>query len=216
MPHFGRTGSRQSVLDMTAVSLYLASASPRRGEILKQLGINHQVLPQDVDERRKPGEMPDAYVRRLAADKAAAALSILEGREHVACLGSDTTVVCDGQIFEKPRDEADALRMLSTLSGSTHEVLTAVALATAHFSEVLLSRSEVTFRTLTEGEITSYWHTGEPADKAGAYGIQGLGALFISEIRGSYSGIMGLPVFETAALLEKIGITAEAILGKDL
>lgn len=199
---------------MTEVTLYLASASPRRSEILDQLGISHELLPQDIDESRIPEETPARYVNRLAVAKAEAALSSLENVHDVACLGSDTTVVCDGEIFEKPLDKEDARRILSTLSGKTHQVLTAVAMATAGSTEVLLSESEVTFRVLSDSEISNYWSTGEPADKAGAYGIQGFGAMFVKEIKGSYSGIMGLPVLETVSLLSTVGMTADKILGQ--
>ena len=194
------------------VTLFLASASPRRREILGQLGIAHQVLPQDVDESHIPGETPAEYVCRLARAKAQAALNTLGDHSQSACLGSDTTVVCEGNIFEKPRDRDDARRMLSALSGRTHQVLTAVALATANNVQVKVSESRVTFRELTDAEIDNYWQTGEPADKAGAYGVQGLGAMFIQDINGSYSGIMGLPIMETVALLSATGLTAERIL----
>jgi len=197
---------------MTSATLYLASASPRRREILQQLGLDFVALPQDIDERRLPGESPAAYVERLALAKAMAALAALPDPAGALCLGSDTTVVCNGEIFEKPADAADAGRILRVLSGRTHQVLTAVALAAAGGSEVLLSASAVTFRELKDTEITAYWATGEPADKAGAYGIQGLGAMFITGIEGSYSGIMGLPVAETVALLAKAGITVKKIL----
>ena len=197
---------------MAGVAIYLASASPRRREILLQLGIAHAVLPQDVDEARLPGEAPKDYVSRLARAKAEAAFAALGGAGQAACLGSDTTVVCDGVLFEKPLDEADAQRMLTALSGRTHQVLTAVALATATGTQVLISESAVTFRTLTAAEIHQYWLTGEPADKAGAYGIQGLGAMFVTEIKGSYSGIMGLPVMETVTLLGTVGLTAAHIM----
>ncbi len=197
---------------MTAVTLYLASASPRRREILDQLGLAYQLLPQDIDESRLPGEAPEDYVCRLAVAKAQAALNGLQEVGQCACLGSDTTVVWENEIFEKPKDEADARRILRCLSGRTHEVLTAVALVTAQSSELRLSRSQVTFRPLLEDEISQYWLTGEPADKAGAYAIQGLGAMFIKEIKGSYSSIMGLPVQETVELLSAVGITAQEIL----
>ena len=197
---------------MTSATLYLASASPRRREILQQLGLDFVALPQDIDESCLPGESPTAYVERLALAKARAALGALPDPEGALCLGSDTTVVCKGDIFEKPVDAADARRILRALSGRTHQVLTAVALAAAGTSEVLLSASAVTFRELTDAEIAAYWATGEPADKAGAYGIQGLGAMFIKGIEGSYSGIMGLPVAETVALLAQAGITVEKIL----
>ena len=197
---------------MTNATLYLASASPRRREILQQLGLAFQSLPQAIDESRLPGEAPAAFVQRLARGKAESALAALGNRPGALCLGSDTTVVCDGEIFEKPEDAADARRILGALSGKTHQVLTAVALASAGFSEVLLSTSAVTFRELDDAEIDAYWATGEPADKAGAYGIQGLGAMFVTSISGSYSAIMGLPVAETVNLLARVGITVEQIL----
>jgi septum formation protein len=197
---------------MTSAKLYLASASPRRREILQQLGLAFDILPQELDESRLPGESPAQYVLRLAQAKAVAALKSLPDSTGALCLGSDTTVVCGDDIFEKPVDAADARRILGALSGKTHEVLTAVALAASGFSEVLLSKSFVTFRPLSASEIDAYWATGEPADKAGAYGIQGLGAMFVTGINGSYSGIMGLPVAETIDLLAKAGITTEQIL----
>ena len=200
---------------MITAPLYLASASPRRREILQQLGLAFTVLPQDIDESRLPGESPADYVCRLAAGKAVSALHSLPEVAGALCLGADTTVVCDGEIYAKPVDAEDARRVLSALSGRTHEVLTAVALASAAVSEVLLSKSAVTFRPMTITEIDAYWATGEPADKAGAYGIQGLGAMFVTDIRGSYSGIMGLPVAETLELLAKAGITAENILAQN-
>ena len=195
-----------------AVTLYLASASPRRRAILEQLGITHSVLPQDIDEERLPGEAPDDFVCRLAIAKAEAALASLNENAEGACLGSDTTVVCNGEIFEKPVDEADAMRILTALSGKTHQVITAVALATNESTHIRQSVSQVTFRELSEAEISTYWTSGEPADKAGAYGIQGLGAVFVSEIKGSYSSIMGLPVMETLLLLKEVGITTINIL----
>lgn len=199
---------------MTTATLYLASASPRRSDILRQLGLAFHLLPQDIDETRLPGETPSAYVERLALAKATAALASLPDAKDALCLGSDTTVVCDGEIFEKPVDAADARRILKALSGRTHQVLTAVALASASGSEVLLSTSAVTFRVMSDAEIDAYWATGEPADKAGAYGIQGLGAMFVTGIQGSYTGIMGLPVVETVDLLARAGITVEQILGQ--
>lgn len=200
---------------MTEVTLILASASPRRREILDQLGIPYKVMPQDIDEARLDNEAPADFVCRLARGKAESALANAGG-ENTACLGSDTTVVCGNEIFEKPADEDDAVRILSVLAGKTHQVLTAVALATREYTQVLLSESSVSFRALSENEIRAYWSSGEPADKAGAYGIQGLGAVLVEKMEGSYSGIMGLPVRETTMLLEKVGITAEAILGRQL
>jgi septum formation protein len=199
---------------MMAVSLYLASASHRRRAILEQMGITHSVLPQYINEQRKPNEAPDDFVCRLAITKAETARASLKKDDLGACLGSDTTVVCKGEIFEKPVDEADALRILMALSGQTHQVMTAVALATQETTFVIQSVSEVTFRELSEAEIRAYWSSGEPADKAGAYGIQGLGAIFVSKIKGSYSGIMGLPVMETLCLLEEVGITPITILSQ--
>lgn len=201
---------------MTSVQLYLASASPRRRQILQQLGLAFETLPQDIDERRLEGEAPGDYVQRLAKSKAAAALASLPGPERALCLGADTTVVCDGGIFEKPIDAADARRILGSLSGRTHQVLTAIALASADNTEVLLSTSEVTFRALSDSEINAYWATGEPADKAGAYGIQGLGALFVTDMHGSYSGIMGLPVAEAVTLLATAGINIKQILEQNI
>jgi len=197
---------------MADVPLYLASASPRRKDLLDQLGLACTVLPQDIDESRLPSELPAVYVMRLARQKAEAALQSVDTIVGACCLGSDTTVVCDNEIFEKPVDARDARRMLGALSGKTHQVLTAVALASTSGTEVLLSTSDVTFRSLTSAEIDAYWRTGEPADKAGAYGIQGLAAMFVTHISGSYSGIMGLPVAETIALLNGAGITTLDIL----
>lgn len=197
---------------MTAFTVYLASASPRRKAILDQLGIGCEILPQHIDETRLPGENPGSWVCRLAENKAEKALGSVPSTSDAVILGADTTVVLGEEVFEKPADRQDAHRILSALSGRTHHVLTAVALAAAGNTQVLLSDSQVTFRTMSEREISCYWDTGEPADKAGAYGIQGLGALFIREIKGSYSGIMGLPVMETATLLATVGITSEKIL----
>ena len=197
---------------MTEANLILASASPRRMEILDQLGIPYLARPQDIDESRQDSEDPSDYVCRLARVKAEAALAEA-GEENTASLGSDTTVVCGDEIFEKPADEEDAVRILSALSGKTHQVLTAVALATSEQTQVLLSESNVTFRPLSKNEIRAYWSSGEPSDKAGGYGIQGLGAVLVEKMEGSYSGIMGLPVRETVTLLEKTGLTIERILG---
>ena len=181
--------------------LYLASASPRRRELLTQLGYPFAVLSVHVPEEPAPGEAALAYVQRLAQDKALAGWRACEGRLPV--LGSDTIVVLDDVILEKPSDEADALRMLSTLSGRTHQVMTAVALATQAGVDVRLVTTQVTFRSLTAAEIVEYWHTGEPADKAGAYGIQGIAGKFVSRIEGSYTAVVGLPLLETDLLLQQ-------------
>lgn len=189
--------------------LYMASTSPRRRELLAQIGVPFEVLPVNVDEAARPAESALEYVRRLAADKALAGARVLRQRaDSGVVLGADTTVVVDGQILAKPADRDDAIAMLLQLAGRTHQVLTGVALAAASGPAVQISHSvtDVTFRPLTEAEAAAYWDTGEPADKAGAYGIQGLGALFVQHIAGSYTGVVGLPLFETAQLLQQAGI----------
>lgn len=176
----------------------LASASPRRRELLMQIGVPHVVTGAHIDETEHPGEPPRDYVQRMARTKA---LAIWSQDASLPVLAADTTVVLDGVIFGKPRDRDDALRMLAVLSGRTHEVLTAVALATRSGVAMRLNESRVTFRALTADERAAYWDTGEPQDKAGAYAVQGRAAIFIESLAGSYSGVMGLPLFETAQLL---------------
>jgi septum formation protein len=189
--------------------ILLASASPRRRELLRQIGIDHAVRPVDIDESARPGEAPPAYVLRVAESKAAALWRQLEPRERRPVLAADTTVALEGEIFGKPGDLEEARAMLGRLSGRTHEVLTAVAVLHERGSAARLSCSTVTFRSLTPAEIDWYWHTGEPTDKAGGYAVQGRAAAFISHISGSYSGIMGLPLFETWELLAPVlGLTA--------
>ena len=185
--------------------LILASASPRRREILAGLGLNFEIQPADVDERQLAGELPDDYVRRLSLSKAQA----VSTEDHVV-LGADTAVVLDQQVLGKPRGQADAMRMLTTLSGRTHRVLSAVALVSAHRHSIRLSVSQVWFREISESEKRAYWDSGEPADKAGAYGIQGIGAVFVQRLEGSFSGVVGLPIFETAELLQEFGIVVPA------
>lgn len=185
-------------------SVYLASASPRRQELLHQLGVRFEVLPVTVDEAARPGESGADLACRLASAKALAGVA-LRRDPAIPVLAADTTVALGTELFGKPLDQGDAARILGRLSGRTHAVFTAVALADGQRERVELSRSEVTFRTLASGEIASYWRTGEPADKAGAYAIQGRGAQFIANLRGSYSGVMGLPLFETARLLNLFG-----------
>ena len=182
----------------TAPAIRLASASPRRRELLTQIGVPHVVTGAHIDETEHPGEPPRDYVQRMARTKA---LAIWSQDSSLPVLAADTTVVLDGVIFGKPRDRADALRMLAALSGRTHEVLTAVALATRDGIAMRLNESRVTFRALTSAECAAYWDTGEPQDKAGAYAVQGRAAVFIERLAGSYSGVMGLPLFETAELL---------------
>ena len=186
--------------------LFLASGSPRRRELLTQIGVPFTTLPTSIDETPKAAESPVEYVRRLAQGKAQAGLAALADCAGAVVLGADTSVILAGQILGKPLDRADAQAMLAALSGNTHEVLTAVALASVGRCEVRTVRSQVSFRTLTTDEIDAYWHSGEPLDKAGSYAIQGLGAVFVSHLEGSFSAVVGLPVCETAALLADFGI----------
>lgn len=186
-------------------ALYLASGSPRRRELLAQIGVAFLPLALDIDETAQPDERPAAYVERLARAKAQAGLARLEAADSVV-LGADTAVVLDGRILGKPRDRADALATLAALSGREHEVLTAVALAADGRCESRVVASRVRFRVLADAEIAAYWETGEPVDKAGSYGIQGLAAVFVSALSGSYSAVVGLPLCETAELLAGFGI----------
>jgi septum formation protein len=186
--------------------LYLASASPRRRELLTQIEVAHQLLPVDIDETPQPDEAPADYVRRLAQEKALAALARLDAAQPLCVLGADTTVVLDGRILGKPADREEGLAMLAALSGQTHQVLTAVALADAQRCEARLVESRVTFRAISGEEAARYWASGEPADKAGGYAIQGLGAVFVRELHGSYSAVVGLPLCETAELLAAFGV----------
>jgi len=188
--------------------VYLASGSPRRRELLQQIGVSFRVVTAAVDEAVRLAESASTYVLRLAAAKAEAGWETSRDGSHVPVLAADTAVVLDGRILGKPADGQDAEGMLGRLSGRTHEVLTAVALRTADGLQSRISRSEVTFRSIAAGEARAYWETGEPSDKAGAYAIQGLGAIFIADLRGSYSGVMGLPLFETAELLSNAGLVA--------
>jgi len=188
--------------------IYLASGSPRRRELLTQLGVSFELLVTDTDESLRSDEPADTYVRRMAMDKARAALGQMPAR-RAPILGADTTVVVDRHILGKPADRETAATMLRQLSGVDHEVLTAVAVVDGEGNEareaVVVSRTIVRFRSLNDAEIDGYWATGEPRDKAGGYAIQGLGAVFIEAIHGSYSGVMGLPLFETAHLLNGFG-----------
>ncbi|MES9993264.1 MAG: Maf family protein [Candidatus Thiodiazotropha sp.] len=185
--------------------IYLASRSPRRRELLRQIGISHTLLDIDVDEGHLPNEEPANYVSRLARKKAEAGAQMVQEGESLPVLAADTTVVIDGDLLGKPRDRAHGLSMLRQLSGRTHQVYTAVALAWQGVASEL-SLSEVSLREMSDTEIAAYWATGEPADKAGGYAIQGIGARFISMLHGSYSGVMGLPLFETAELLGRCDI----------
>lgn len=188
---------------MTA-TIRLASTSPRRRELLEQIGVRHALIHAEVDETPRPGEAPAAYVERLARAKAEAGLAAAGGSGIV--LGADTTVVADGLILGKPADRADGLALLERLSGREHEVLSAVALATAGRTEARVQVSRVRFRATTADERAAYWATGEPADKAGGYAVQGRAAMFIERLDGSYSGVMGLPLYETCELLRAFGV----------
>jgi septum formation protein len=194
--------------------IYLASQSPRRMELLRQIGVTPILLPlrvapprADVDETPFPGETSEDYVRRLALMKARAGLKAMHGRRLTPrpILAADTTVSLDGALFGKPADDAEAAAMLRAYSGCTHQVLTGVCLAHGERLETRVSTSEVRFRTITEAEIKAYVATGEAWGKAGAYAIQGHAAIFIARLAGSYSGVMGLPLYETAELLREIG-----------
>ena len=191
---------------MAGDRIYLASASPRRRQLLEQLGMRFEVLVAKVDESPRPHEPPIDYVERLARAKAETALGRL-GQSAVLVLAADTAVALDGAILGKPRDREDGLSMLARLSGRSHHVLSAVALARRGKLEVAVSESRVGFRAITSREAEAYWETGEPCDKAGGYGIQGQGAVFVERLEGSYSGVMGLPLFETAELLRRAGMS---------
>lgn len=185
-------------------SIVLASASPHRMELLRQIGVLFDQQVAEIDETPRDNESPCAYVVRLALEKARAVHARL-GDDEVPVLGADTAVVIDEEILGKPRDEAHAADMLRRLAGREHRVLSAVALVGRH-EAYRISESQVLFRALTDDEISAYWRTGEPVGKAGGYAVQGIGAIFIQQLRGSYSGVMGLPVFETAQLLQEFGI----------
>jgi len=190
--------------------IVLASASPRRRELLAQIGVPHAVLAVDLDESPLQGESAAGLAARLARGKAIAGRRRDGGARAV--LGADTVVVLDNQVFGKPSDAADARRMLQALSGRVHQVLTAVALALPGLDGPVLeqlSQSQVHMRAISTDEIAAYWASGEPAGKAGAYAIQGRGAVFIRHIHGSYSGVMGLPLYETAQLLQAQGLYGE-------
>jgi septum formation protein len=187
--------------------IYLASASPRRRELLRQIGVAYRLLRIEIDETPLAGENPDSYVYRLALAKAKAGCAALGRRQPAPVLGADTAVVVDDAILGKPRDREEGLAMLARLSGREHQVLSAVALATPTRNAVKVQESGVRFRRLTLAECAAYWDSGEPRDKAGSYGIQGQAAAFIADLRGSYSGVMGLPLFETAELLREFGLS---------
>lgn len=182
--------------------LHLASSSPRRQAILEALGLEFSVKVVEIDECRLADEMPQQMVLRLAVAKAFAA----EVNASQLVIGADTAVVLDGEVLGKPRGQDDAVAMLLRLSGRSHCVLTGVALRGPNGMQTALSTTDVNFRQISPHEALSYWQSGEPCDKAGAYGIQGLGGAFVESIKGSYSGVVGLPVYETTQLLRQAGI----------
>jgi septum formation protein len=196
--------------------IYLASKSPRRRELLRQVGVEFELLmlrndPErgaDVSEAALPGEAPLDYVARVAYEKSAFAWKVVQQRRLPLrpVLAADTTVALDGEILGKPANYDEAVAMLERLSGRTHQVLTSVAVHHVNFAEQITQRSQVRFAQLTAAEIKAYCATSEPYDKAGGYGIQGMAALFVEHIEGSHSGIMGLPLFETARLLRRTGL----------
>lgn len=197
---------------MPVPALHLASSSPRRSAILERMGLDFTAAGVAVDEQQWAGEAADVMVVRLAIEKARAA----ECAPGTVIIGADTAVVLDGEVFGKPRDEADGLRMLAALSGRSHEVMTGVAVCSDGGVQSALSVTAVKFREIGPDEGLEYWQSGEPADKAGAYAIQGLAGAFVEDVIGSYTGVVGLPVFETARLLQLAGIEPAAALKDEL
>ncbi len=191
---------------MNSGFIYLASSSSRRRALLEQLGVNYRLMSVTVDERVQPGEDAARHVQRLAVAKVEAAIRALDTRTFPPVLAADTSVAVDGVILGKPVDREAGLAMLAQLSGRSHQVLSAVALRLPAGLRQALSVSRVTFRAIAPAEARAYWDTGEPAGKAGGYAIQGRGALFIERLEGSYSGVMGLPLYETAQLLAQAGL----------
>ncbi|NGN98239.1 septum formation inhibitor Maf [Grimontia sp. S25] len=195
---------------MADLQLYLASASPRRKALLEQLSVQFEILRVDVEEQRQPHEQAADYVRRLSLDKAKAGVNVAP--VDLPVLGSDTIVVCDGKVLEKPADLDASLAMLRQLSDRQHQVMTAVTLADRNHSLTTLVTTNVWFKPLSDEEIETYWHSGEPCDKAGSYAIQGLGGRFVTRIDGSYHAVVGLPLYETDTLLKEF----QKLSGKNL
>ncbi len=188
-----------------STTLILASQSPRRKELLTQLGYNFQCLPADIDESIQSDENAAQYVARLALEKANA-IAQNQADDDVVVLGSDTSVVFQQHILGKPESLDDCIAILKMLSDNSHQVVTAIAAVQGERSEVIIVTTDVDFKALSTQEITRYWQTGEPQDKAGAYGIQGIAGQFVKQIRGSYSSVVGLPLYETAQLLSSFGV----------
>lgn len=193
-------------------SVVLASASPRRTALLKQMNIAHTIHPADIDESPRPNETPDALVARLAAEKAQTVKTELEAQRSMTAdtviLASDTLIAFDGQSVGKPIDKADSKRILSMLAGKQHEVLTAICALSNSRQQTQVITTSVTFAALTDEQIDAYWETGEPADKAGSYAIQGIGGEFVVSINGSASAVIGLPLYETRQLLNAFGVVS--------
>ncbi len=181
-------------------SIYLASTSPRRRELLSQIGVSFDLVPAVIEEIPQPGESAQDYVVRLARQKAQTGFA--NSKQEKPALGADTIVTIDQKILEKPKDQEHAKEMLELLSGRVHQVLTAVTLWQDGYSKSVLVKTEVSFKKLSEQEISDYWQSGEPVDKAAGYAIQGIAGKFITNISGSYTGVVGLPLFETAELIE--------------
>lgn len=194
-------------------SIILASASARRQELLRQIGVRFTVRSQDIDESMRSGELANDYVIRMAQEKAKSALSafpVNKDSNATVVLAADTSVVCDADVLGKPIDEADAVDMLRRLSGREHRVLCAVTLATQDKQRTVLSESRVRFREISIAEAQQYYRSGESAGKAGAYAIQGYAAVFVEQLIGSYSGVMGLPLFQTAQLLSEFTVPLQS------
>jgi septum formation protein len=186
------------------MKVILASQSPRRLELLQQIGIQAEVCPAHIDETPLSDETPEDYVNRLARNKAEA---VAEKRSDSLVIGSDTSVVIDNKILGKPESRDHFFSMFKRLSGAKHQVMTAVAITDGQLTRSEVVITQVSFYPISEGEIERYWLSGEPQDKAGGYGIQGLGAMFVKEIQGSYSAVVGLPIAETGKILEKFGFS---------
>lgn len=187
-------------------TLWLASSSSRRRELLAQLGLSYQVVSAAIDETPRSGEVAPAFVERMALEKGRSAWRNLAQPPSSIVVAADTEVVVDNEVLGKPTSAEHGRAMLQRLSGRSHMVMSGVAVISALGENSVVSESRVTFRVITPAEIDAYWSTGEPADKAGGYAIQGIGAIFIADLQGSYSGVMGLPLFETALLLRQAGI----------
>ncbi|RXJ71936.1 septum formation inhibitor Maf [Veronia nyctiphanis] len=189
---------------MSSQSYYLASASPRRKALLEQIGLSFSVLSVNVEEQQDSSESAQDYVQRLSRDKAKAGVGVAS--HALPVIGSDTIVVCDGDVLEKPADLAHSRQMLRRLSGKKHQVMTAVSVADRNHTLTTLVITDVWFKSLSDQDIDDYWQTGEPADKAGSYAIQGIGGRFVTRMEGSYHAVVGLPLYETEELLNQFKV----------